>query len=116
MSETTTMLANIIKLIIDNMPYIYSPQLSIEDNIKELINKNKKKEFIGYDEYGDEQYKISVPLNKELDEALNLLLIVVEKDRSEIRRFMEGKVEVLEDKVKTVRKIVNKYSDIEEDN
>lgn len=116
MSETTTMLANIIKLTIDNMPYIYSPQLSIEDKIKELINKNKKKEFIGYDEDGDEQYKISEPLNKELDEALNLLLIVVEKDRSEIRRFMEGKVEVLEDKVRTVRKIVTKYSDIEEDN
>lgn len=116
MSETTTMLANIIKLTIDNMPYIYSPQLSIEDKIKELINKNKKREFIGYDEDGNEQHKIGEPLNKELDEALNLLLIVVEKDRSEIRRFMEGKVEVLEDKVKTVRKIVNKYSDIEEDN
>ena len=115
MNETTTMLANIIKLTIGDIPWVYSPQLSTESKIKELIDKNKEKELIGYDKYCNEQYKIGEVKNKELDEALNLLLIVIEKDKSEIKRYNEGKVEVLENKFKTVRKIVSKYSDIEED-
>lgn len=53
--------------------------------------------------------------NKELDEALQILSIVAEKDKSELKRYTEGKVDVLESKLKTVRKIVNKYSDIEEE-
>ena len=91
MNETTTMLANIIKLTLGDMPWVRSPQLSTESKIKELIEKNKERELIGYDEDGDEQYKV------------------------EIQRYKEGKLEVLEGKFKTVRKIVNKYSDIEED-
>ena len=115
MNETTTMLANIVKLTLGDMPWVRSPQLSTESKIKELIEKNKERELIGYDEDGNEQYKVGEVKNKELDDALNLLLIVVEKDKSEIQRYNEGKIEVLEGKFKTVRKIVNTYSDIEED-
>ena len=116
MNETTTMLANTIKLILVDLPWVYSPQLSIIDKIEELRKKNLDKEFTGYDEDGDETYKLGEPKSKELDEALQILSIVAEKDKSELKRYTEGKVDVLEGKLKTVRKIVNKYSDIEEDN
>ena len=116
MNETTTMLANTIKLILGDMPWIYSPQLSIENKIDELIKKNLEKELIGYDEDGNEQYKHGEPKNKELDETLKILKIVVEKDKSEIKRYNEGKIEVLESKFRTVRKLVDKYGDIEEEN
>lgn len=115
MNETTTMLANTVKLILEDLPWVYSPQLSISDKIEELRKKNLDKEFTGYDEDGEETFKLGEPKNKELDEALQILKIVAEKDRSEVKRYIEGKVEVLEGKLKTVRKIVNKYSDIEEE-
>lgn len=115
MNETTTMLANTVKLILGDLPWVYSPQLSISDKIEELRKKNLDKEFTGYDEDGEETFKLGEPKNKELDEALQILNIVAEKDRSEFKRYIEGKVYVLEGKLKTVRKIVNKYSDIEEE-
>lgn len=115
MNETTTMLANTIKLILGNMPWVSLPQLSVERKIDELITKNLDKELIGYDEDGNKQYKYGEPKNKELDETLKLLKIVAEKDRAEVRRYTDGKIEALENKFKTVRKIVNKYSDIEEE-
>ena len=115
MNETTTMLANTVKLILGDLPWVYSPQLSISNKIEEIINKNLDKEFTGYDEDGNETYKLGEPKNKELDEALQILSIVAEKDRLELKRYTEGKVDVLEGKLKTVRKIVNKYSDIEEE-
>lgn len=115
MNETTTMLANIVKLILGNMPWVSSPQLSMEKKIDEFITKNLEKELIGYDEDGNEQYRFGEPKNKELDETLKILKIVAEKDRTEVRRYTDGKLEALENKFKTVRKIVNKYSDIEEE-
>lgn len=115
MNETTTMLANVIRLTIGDLPWSYRPQLAIEDKIKQIINKNLEKELIGYDEDGNEQYKLGNPKNKELDEVLNMLLIIVDKDKAEISRYQEGKVEVLENKFKTIKKIVDKYSDIEEE-
>lgn len=115
MNETTTMLANTVKLILEDLPWVYSPQLSISDKIEELRKKNLDKELTGYDEDGEETFKLGEPKNKELDEALQILKIVAEKDRSEVKRYIEGKVDVLEGKLKTVRKIVNKYSDIEEE-
>lgn len=115
MNETTTMLANTVKLILEDLPWVYSPQLSISDKIEELRKKNLEKEFTGYDGDGEETFKLGEPKNKELDEALQILQIVAEKDRSELKRYTEGKVDVLEGKLKTVRKIVNKYSDIEEE-
>lgn len=115
MNETTTMLANIIKITIGNIPLVYSPQLSIEDKIKELRQKNKSKELIGYDEDGNEQYKYGDPVNKELEEALNILSIVCEKDKAKYNRFKEAKLEVLEDKLKSIDKIVSRYSDIEKE-
>lgn len=111
MNETTTMLANTVKLILGNMPWVSSPQLSMEKKIDEFITKNLERELIGYDEDGNEQYKFGEPKNKELDETLKILKIVAEKDR----RYTDGKLEALEHKFKTVRKIVNKYSDIEEE-
>lgn len=115
MNETTTMLANTVKLILEDLPWVYSPQLSISNKIEELRKKNLEKEFTGYDEDGEETFKLGEPKNKELDEALQILQIVAEKDRSEVKRYTEGKVDVLEGRLKTVRKIVNKYSDIEEE-
>ena len=115
MNETTTMLANTIKLILGTRPWVSSPELNIENKIDDLIKKNQEKEFIGYDEDGNEQYKFGEPKNKELDETLKLLKIVAEKDKTEVRRYMDGKIETLENKFKTVSKIVNKYSDIEDD-
>ena len=115
MNETTTMLANTVKLILEDLPWVYSPQLSISDKIEELRKKNLDKELTGYDEDGEETFKLGEPKNKELDEALQILKIVAEKDRSEVKRYIEGKVDVFEGKLKTVRKIVNKYSDIEEE-
>ena len=115
MNETTTMLANTIKLILGSTTWVSSPQLSIESKIDELIEENLEKEFIGYDEFGDKQYKIGEPKNKKLDKTLKLLKIVADKDRSEVRRYTDSKVEIIENKFKTVRKIVDKYSDIEED-
>ena len=115
MNETTTMLANTVKLILGDLPWVYSPQLSISDKIEELRKKNLDKEFTGYDEDGEETFKLGEPKNKELDEALQILKIVAEKDITEVKRYIEGKVYVLEGKLKTVRKIVNKYSDIEEE-
>lgn len=114
MNETTTMLANTVKLILGDLPWVYSPQLSVSNKIEELRKKNLEKEFTGYDEDGEETFKLGEPKNKELDEALQILQIVAEKDRSEVKRYIEGKVDILEGKLKTVRKIVNKYSDIEE--
>ena len=115
MNETTTMLANTVKLILGDLPWVYSPQLSMINKIEELRKKNLDKEFTGYDEDGNEQFKLGEPKNKELDEALQILSIVAEKDKSELKRYTESKVDVLESKIKTVRKIVNKYSDIEEE-
>lgn len=115
MNETTTMLANTIKLILEDMPWVYSPQLSISDKIEEIRKKNLEREFTGYDEDGEETFKLGEPKNKELDEALKILKIVAEKDRSEIRRYTEGKIDVIENKFKIVNKIVVKYSDIEEE-
>lgn len=115
MNETTTMLANTVKLILEDLPWVYSPKLSISYKIEELRKKNLEKELTGYDEDGEETFKLGEPKNKELDEALQILQIVAEKDRSELNRYTEGKVDVLEGKLKTVRKIVNKYSDIEEE-
>ena len=91
MNETTTMLANTIKLILGDIPWVYSPQLSIEDKIEELRKKNLEKELTGYDEDGNETYK------------------------PEIKRFTEGKINVMENKFNTVNKIVGKYSDIEDE-
>ena len=115
MNETTTMLANTIKLILGDMPWVYSPQLSISDKIEEIRNKNLEREFTGYDEDGEETFKLGEPKNKELDEALKILKIVAEKDRSEIKKYTEGKIDVIENKFKIVNKIVGKYSDIEEE-
>ena len=115
MNETTTMLANIIKLILGDMPWVYSPQLSISDKIEEIRKKNLEREFTGYDEDGEETFKLGEPKNKELDEALKILKIVAEKDRSEIKRYTEGKIDVIENKFKIVNKIVGKYSDIKEE-
>ena len=44
MNETTTMLANTIKLILGDIPWVYSPQLSISDKIEELRKKNLERE------------------------------------------------------------------------
>ena len=115
MNETTTMLANTIKLILGDMPWVYSPQLSISDKIEEIRKKNLEREFTGYDEDGEETFKLGEPKNKELDEALKILKIVAEKDRSEIKRYTEGKIDVIENKFKIVTKIVEKYSDIKEE-
>ena len=115
MNETTTMLANTIKLILGDMPWVYSPQLSISDKIEEIRKKNLEREFTGYDEDGEETFKLGEPKNKELDEALKILKIVAEKDKSEIKRYTEGKIDVMENKFRTVNKIVGKYSDIEEE-
>lgn len=115
MNETTTMLANTIKLILGDIPWVYSPQLSISDKIEEIRKKNLEKEFTGYDEDGEETYKLGEPKNKELDEALKILKIVAEKDITEVRRYTEGKLDAMESKFKTVRKLVDKYSDIEEE-
>ena len=106
MNETTTMLANTVKLILGDLPWVYSPQLSISNKIEEIRNNNLDKEFNGYDEDGNETYKLGEPKNKELDEALQILSIVAEKDRSELKRYTEGKVDVLEGKLKTVRKLL----------
>ena len=115
MNETTTMLANTIKLILGDMPWVYSPQLSISDKIEEIRKKNLEREFTGYDEDGEETFKLGEPKNKELDEALKILKIVAEKDISEIKRYTEGKIDVIENKFKIVNKIVGKYSDIKEE-
>lgn len=115
MNDTTTMLANTIKLILGDTPWVYSPQLSIGDKIEEIRKKNLEKELTGYDEDGNEQYKLGEPKNKELDEALKILKIVAEKDKSEIKRYTEGKIDVIEGKLRTVRKLVDKYSDIVEE-
>lgn len=115
MNETTTMLANTIKLILGDIPWVYSPQLSISDKIEELRKKNLEREFTGYDEDGEETYKLGEPKNKELDEVLKILSIVAEKDKSEIKRYTEGKINVMENKFNTVNKIVGKYSDIEDE-
>lgn len=115
MNETTTMLANTIKLILGDMPWVYYPQLSISDKIEEIRKKNLERELTGYDEDGEEIFKLGEPKNKELDEALKILKIVAEKDRSEIKRYTEGKIDVIENKFKIVNKIVGKYSDIKEE-
>lgn len=115
MNETTTMLANTIKLILGYMPWVYSPQLSISDKIEKIRKKNLEREFTGYDEDGEETFKLGEPKNKELDEALKILKIVAEEDRSEIKRYTEGKINIIENKFKIVSKIVGKYSDIEEE-
>lgn len=115
MNETTTMLANTIKLILGDIPWVYSPQLSISDKIEEIRKKNLEREFTGYDEDGEETFKLGEPKNKELDEALKILKIVAEKDKSEINRYTEGKIGAMENKFRIVNKIVGKYSDIEEE-
>lgn len=115
MNETTIMLANTIKLILGDMPWVYSPQLSISDKIEEIRKKNLERELTGYDEDGNELYKLGEPKNVELDEAMKILKIVAEKDRSEIKRYTEGKIDVMENKFKIVNKLVGKYSDIEEE-
>ena len=115
MNETTTMLANKIKIILGDIPWVYSPKLSISDKIEEIRKKNLEREFTGYDEDGEETFKLGEPKNKELDEALKILKIVAEKDRSEIMKYTEGKIYVIENKFNIVNKIVGKYSDIEEE-
>lgn len=61
MNETTTMLANTLKLILGDLPWVYSPQLSMINKIEELRKKNLDKESIGYDEDGNEQFKLCEP-------------------------------------------------------